>query len=281
MLPVPNHEKRIIEYYPTGTLPFNDPKARGVILLDDATKAKPELQPLMMNLMRERFFHGNTLGVGVFCSATSNAASDIFNSDVCEALQTRACNLYVSAGAEGYGEAWQAWAEGAGMLPETRAFRKFCSDGLVRHEQFEEWARFNDRTLEMADRVTQTCRSTQIKTDDIYSALVAGCVGRANGIKYEQMGRLVRDAPAPEEVAAHPDTAPIPVEPSVVYALICALVGHARKENAERMGDYALRLPKAHAFMLIQGVRKKKGCENITWNRKVQKWAEDNQALLT
>jgi hypothetical protein len=280
MLPVPNHEKRRVEYYTTEMLPFDEPDARGLVLFDDLTKARPELQPFVMNCLLDKFFHSHTIADTVMMSATSNGTSDMYNSEVCDALKTRSCNLFVSAGAQGFAESWDKWAGEQGLLPETRAFRRYCSDSLVVKEQFEEWATFTDRSLAMADRITQSCSRAGFPTDDIYLPMVAGCIGRANAIKYMEIGRLAREAPSPETVVADPDKAPIPENVSVVFAMTCVLVNLANKENAEQIGKYAIRLPTAHALVLIKSIKDKAGCNGIMLNRNVQKWAIDHKSIL-
>lgn len=281
-LPVIDHERKRVAHYPTDLIPFDDAEAKGIVMFDDLTKARPELQPFVMNVMLDRFFHGHSLADGVFVSATSNASSDIFNSEVCGALKTRACNLFMSAGAPGFADSWQTWANENGMLPETRAFAKYCSDGLTKDEQFAEWSVFTYRTLAMADRITNACRKANVGTDDIYLPLIAGVLGRASAIKYVEIGKLTREAPAPEEVVAHPDKAPIPENPSVVFALSCALTGYATKANAAAIGRYATRLPTAHALVLIKSVKDKPEAKGaVMLEPVVQKWCTENSAVLT
>ena len=136
-----------------------------------------------------------------------------------------------------------------GVAPEVRAFLHFRPALL---SQFEPAAN---------PRAFPTPRSWAFVSDvlartpnELLHRVVAGCVGDGPAAEFVGFLRLYRELPDLDQVLARPDTAPVPREPAVLYALVGALVERCRQGQAplHNFVTYALRLPDEFALLALR-----------------------------
>jgi|GEM_PF-4681512 len=280
-VPVPDLEKKILDNYAPTFIPFDQQDAFGILFLDELDRGTPEMQNACLQLVLDRFFHGHTLADSVYVAAAMNGVSDIYTTQLSEANRTRMCFLYVSAHAEGYAESWDAWADGKNLLPATRAFRKYRADLIKKYETFTDLAVCNDRTLEMADRIMQASKSMTMKTDDILFPALVGVLGKIGAIEYMATEKLISEAPSLEDIQDAPEACKLPTNPSVIYALTCALVANVKnKDEAEKYVRYGVRLPAEFAATLLKGLCRADRVPAVATTVSFQKWTKENQAIL-
>lgn len=278
-VPVPDQESGTVSYFVPAFLPFDEPKARGVLFLDELDRATPEMQNAALQLALDRYFHGHVLGEDVYVSAACNGASDIYTTALSEAARTRFMSLFISAHAPGYSDSWQKWADAAGLTAESLAFRKYRSEHVARRETFEELAVCNDRTIEMADRLYKASKEAKFRTDDILFQCIAGVIGVAAATEYLAISRMLTEAPTPDEILKDPKGAKLPENQSIIYALGVTLVREAdSREKAGKFAEYAIRLtPELTASILKQLSQK---VPAVCTNAEVLKWINTHQALM-
>lgn len=282
-LPVPDQKSRTVQFYPCGSLPWNDPAATGIVLLDDLAKAQPAMQPVVMNLVHDRYCHGHTLAAGVQIVATGNGSTDAGNMDLCDALKSRMVHLYYDSPATDplrlADDPWVAWALAKGIDPDVIAHRVMTRE--PKPLDMVEQAVCNDRSREMASRVKQAAAKVQ-GGEAVLLPMLAGAVGQAEATKLVGIAKLRAGAPTVAEVLAVPDKARLPEEPSVVTAFGLTLVGAANRKTAPAIAKYAIRLPAAQCALILYGLKQKPEGAGVTGLMvpEVSAWLAEHRALF-
>lgn len=102
---------------------------------------------------------------------------------------------------------------------------------------------------------------------------IAGRVGVGMAAEFTAFRKLKENMPDPKACVASPDSAPIPAEPAVLYALTSSLVELATPENAGKVIAYLSRLPQQEfALMWVKAACGKNA--EIKRSADVRKWAE-------
>jgi hypothetical protein len=158
-------------------------------------------------------------------------------------------NRFVHLDLEVSNEDWQTWAVTNKVAPEVRAFLQY-RPGLL--SQFDPAA--NPRAFP-TPRSWQFVSDVLSRTDDhLLHPVIAGCVGDGPAAEFVGFLKLYRELPDLDQVLARPDTAPVPREPAVLYALTGALVERCRQAKAPLPSfvTYALRLPDEFALLALR-----------------------------
>jgi ATPase family associated with various cellular activities (AAA) len=210
---------------------------QGILFLDELAQAAPLVQAACLQLTLDRKVGEYTLPDGWSVIAASNRAEDRAGS---HRLITPLLNRFIHLDLEVSPEDWQTWAVSANVAPEVRAFLRYRPALLFQ---------FDPTT---AQRAFPTPRAWQFVSDVLPGAppnlllgVVAGCVGEGAAAEFVGFLRLYQELPDLDAVLAKPDSAPVPREPAVLFALVTALVERCRADKAPLAGfvRYALRLP--------------------------------------
>ena len=218
----------------------------GVLLLDELAQSPPLVQAACLQLVLDRRVGEYELPDGWSVVAASNRAEDRAGT---HRLITPLLNRFVHLDLEADLDDWQAWAATTGVAAEVRAFLRFRPVLLA---QFEPAA--NPRAFAtprswafVADVLART-------PEDLLPAVVAGCVGDGPAAEFLGFCRLYRELPDLDAALARPETAAVPREPAVLYALVGALVEKCRKDSAPVTSfvAYATRLPDEFALLALR-----------------------------
>ena len=158
-------------------------------------------------------------------------------------------NRFVHLDLEVAADDWQEWAAAAGIAPEVRAFLRFRPALLFRFDPAAEARAF--ATPRSWHFVSDVLARTP---EELVGAVVAGCVGEGPAAEFSAFRRLYRELPDVGAVLAHPETAPVPQGPAVLYALVGALVEACRGDGAplDAFVRYATRLPDEFALLALR-----------------------------
>jgi hypothetical protein len=218
----------------------------GLLFLDELAQAAPLVQAACLQLTLDRRVGEYELPAGWSVVAASNRAEDRAGT---HRLISPLLNRFVHLDLDVSADDWQAWAVGANVAPEVRAFLQYRPGLLLQ---------FDPSTN---PRAFPTPRSRQFVADalaagpaDLLHGVVAGCVGDGPAAEFLGFLRLYRELPALDEVLARPDRAPVPREPAVLYALVGALVEKCKQPSPPLAGfvTYALRLPDEFALLALR-----------------------------
>jgi len=262
-------------------LPF-DCDDKGVILADEFDRAKPDVQNSFLQLLLGGEIHGHEISKDAYMIMTMNGESDIYTTPLSMAARTRVCTLYVSSNAQGTLESWDNWAEREGISPLMRGFARFRPELIEAHEDFEELSLATSRTRDMADAILIASEEVEFKTADILMPCLSGVVGKAVAVELMGYKKMVDACPDPLEIIKNPETADVPDQPGILYAVGIALLGHVQPdegEKAEAVVKYAVRMPKEIcAFVLLRLGEK---CPKVIATKSYLKWVEENKVVLS
>jgi hypothetical protein len=218
----------------------------GILFLDELAQAPPLVQAACFQLVLDRRLGEYTLPDGWSVVAASNRAEDRAGAHrVLSPLMNRFVHLDLEVSADD----WQDWDVTAGIVPEVRAFLRFRPGLLF---QFDPSAN---------PRAFPTPRSWQFVSDvlaktpaGLVHRVVAGCVGDGPAAEFVGFLELYRELPDLDAVLRAPETAPVPREPAVLYALVGALVEACKSDRAPiaNVVKYATRLPDEFALLTVR-----------------------------
>ena len=155
---------------------------------------------------------------------------------------------------------WMNWAFTHDVAEQVIAFLKFRSDLLNKFEPTQ------DITNSPCPR-TWAAVSDLIKLDlpnGIQLASFGGAVGVGAAEEFVSFLRVYENLPDPDAVLADPERAPVPSEPSVLYALATSLAVRTTVKNFSAIAKYASRLYNNQkgefaAVLVLGAYRKEKG----------------------
>jgi hypothetical protein len=218
----------------------------GVVFLDELAQAPPLVQAACLQLTLDRRLGEYELPAGWSVVAASNRSEDRAGT---HRLISPLLNRFVHLDLDVSAEDWQAWAVVNQVAAEVRAFLQYRPGQLFQ---------FDPATN---PRAFPTPRSWQFVSDvlprtgeNLVHGVVAGCVGDGPAAEFVGFLKLYRELPDLDAVLARPDTAPIPTEPAVLYALVGALVERCRQAKAPLIAfvTYAARLPDEFAVLALR-----------------------------
>jgi hypothetical protein len=218
----------------------------GVLFLDELAQAAPLVQAACLQLTLDRKVGEYELPEGWSVIAASNRAEDRAGT---QRLITPLLNRFVHLDLDVSADDWQQWAVAAGVSPEVRAFLRYRPGLLFRFDAAAQ------------ERSFPTPRAWQFVSDvlgragaDLVHPVVSGCVGDGPAAEFVGFLKLYRELPDLDQVLARPDTAPVPKEPAVLYALVGALVERCRADQAPLalFVKYALRLPEEFGMLALR-----------------------------
>jgi hypothetical protein len=218
----------------------------GVLFLDELAQAAPLVQSACLQLTLDRRIGEYVLPENWSVVAASNRAEDRAGT---HRLISPLLNRFVHLDLEVSNDDWQQWAVAKGIEPEVRAFLQYRPALL---SQFE--AATNPRAFP-TPRSWHFVSDVLPKTPDHLShPVIAGCVGEGPAAEFLAFVRLYRELPDLDQVLAKPDSAPVPREPAVLYALVGSLVERCREAKAPlpNFVVYAIRLPDEFAMLAMR-----------------------------
>ena len=137
-------------------------------------------------------------------------------------------------------EDWQDWAAAAGVVPEVRGFIRFKPKLL-----FDFDPATNPRAFPTPRSWSFVSEILPVTPKTLLHRVVAGCVGDGPAAEFVAFLELYQSLPDVDAVLASPTTSVVPREPSVLCALVGALIERVRADRSKAAGfvSYATRLP--------------------------------------
>lgn len=233
-----------VEWCPPGFLPLTGKVSRpGIIFLDELPQAAPLVQSsLLQGVLDYRIGEASIDPAWTWVAAGNRQEDRAGANRLISPLLNRLLHLDLEVSAED----WQEWAAAAGIAPEVRAFLRFKPKLLF------------DFDPTTNPRAFPTPRSWSFVSDvlphtprHLVHPVVAGCVGEGPAAEFYGFLELYQQLPDIDAVLASPTTSGIPKEPSVLYALLGALVEKVRadRSKAGAYAKYATRLPDEYGML--------------------------------
>jgi hypothetical protein len=206
-----------------------------VVFLDDLGQASTAVQAALMQLVLARQCNGQRISDHVVFVAATNRRED--RAGVTGMLDTLKKRFLMLLLVPDLGE-WQTWAAGNGVSPKVIAYLS------LKPEYFHVDEPTPDMSVNPYPRGWHRV-SNQLVLDhplDVLPQVFAGCVGREAGAGFAGFLRVFDNLVMPEVVFANPDTAPIPSEPSALWALCSALAYRVTPQTVGACCRYLKRL---------------------------------------
>lgn len=220
---------------------------RGVLFLDELAQAPPLVQSACLQLTLDRRIGEYVLPEGWTVVAASNRAEDRAGT---HRLISPLLNRFLHLDVEVSVDDWQEWALSANISPEVRSFIRFRPALLFQFDPSAGARAFpTPRSWEFVSRVLAV-----VRPEHMY-AVVSGCIGEGPAAEFVGYLRIYRGLPEIDPILASPDVCTLPTEPSVLYALIGALVERAKNASNQIMEvlyKLANRLPAEFGALLVR-----------------------------
>ncbi len=208
-----------------------------ILFLDDFGQADRAVHNAYMQLLLERRLNDYVLSDHVRIIAATNLAEHRAGAS---RIHTAAASRFLHLRFDIDAEDWQSWAVTAGIDSTIRGYLRFQPTSLNTFDAKSVDLTFAcPRTWEFAHKLLGCCPESSLHE------VLCGTVGEGPAAQYMAYRELCKSLPDPMSVIANPQAAPIPREPSVLYALGGALSGLAKGLDAKQikcLATYTARL---------------------------------------
>ncbi len=268
--PWPDSKKKIMTFFQDGSLPT---EGRGILFLDELNNAPAAVQAPAYQLVLDRRLGDYVLPPGWHVIAAGNRASDrSITHTMAGALLNRFIHLDMDADLED----WIVWAKRNGIRPGTQGYLRYRPTNLCVAKIEAGMRAFpSPRTWAVADAVAYD--PALAAEPDVRQAMLAGIVGEGVAIEYAGFIREEANLPKLESILLNPTGAPVPKEPSTLYAVVSRLENQATENNLETLSKYAARLPKEFEVMFFHNCSKS---ETLVETQVMTNWIQANHHVL-
>lgn len=182
-LPVPDRERKCVDWFVSGEWPRN---GRGILLFDELTAADRSLQVAAYELILDRRL-GDLYKVpdGWYICAAGNRIDD---SAVATTMSSALANRFMHVELESDVESWAEWAIRTGIHPSIIGFLRYRPECLFRQ---------NDENLERGwptprawARVSTMLGIVPKEREDLLRKIVYGVVGNRAGVEFMEFYKL-------------------------------------------------------------------------------------------
>ena len=259
-------------------IPSDYPTEAGNIwLLDEFPCAPKATQNASLQLLLDRRIGDYKVPDDTLIVLAGNRAMDRAHVErISSATQNRLVDITLRVDTD----EWTTWALGAGLNPMIIAYLQMCP-GHLSDFNGAEWqggAFASPRSWEMVSKFLSNGKKP---TAGVRNAIIAGLVGPAIGSQFSGFCSVYNDLPDVNAIIMNPDTAEVPKEPSVQYALSVALSNKSTAQNFDRVARFIGRLPKPVEVLCVKLACQQKSGPNAPFkNPAFQKWASENSSVL-
>ncbi len=262
-------------------IPFGDleqminAKALTIVFLDDLGQAPPSVQAAFMQLILSRRINDHKVSDHVVFVAATNRKQDRAGvSGILEPVKSRFATI-IELEPDLYD--WIRWALDNNMPTELIFFIKLRPNLLF------DFKPTSDMTNSPCPRTVANVgklRSAGIEKEIEYQ-VYSGTAGE--GFAAEWCGFLANYQKLmnefnPDKILLDPDNAPVPTEPSHLYAVTLALAKKASAQTADRLFRYANRLPDEFSVLLVNQANKQS--EDFVNTRAFAEWEVQHHEVM-
>ncbi len=217
----------------------------GILFLDELNAAPPLVQAACYQLVLDRCLGEYRLPGGWSMVAAGNRETDrAVTHRMPSALANRFVHLEFSVDVD----EWLTWAQNCGVSQAVIAFIRFRPSLLHAFDpQKDDKAFATPRSWEFVSRVMNHLRGGFPDLE-----LIAGIVGEGTASEFCGFLRIYRNLPDPDTLLDDPETADVPQDPAMLYAICELLSEKTDMQNWPRIMTYARRLPPEFSVLLVR-----------------------------
>lgn len=241
----------------------------GILLFDDRNQAGPDLQKVLANICQERSLHGVPLAKGWQVISTGNRQEDKAGANrVLSHLRNRETVLEY----ETHLDDWTTWAIDHGVNASVVSFIRY-RPGLLNNFNSQ-----NDQNATPRSWVEGVSEVIGVVPAEAEFEAFKGAVGKGPAGEFVGFLKVYRELHNPDECFLRPETAPIPKDPIVMYALAGALAERASASNFGQLVKYLDRVQPEFAVLTITYAGRRD--DQIGKSGDFTRWAMKHQDVL-
>jgi hypothetical protein len=239
----------------------------GYLFLDEINQANPQMQAVLGGLILDRRVGDYKLPPGWRIIAAGNRVSDKAAAQRMPThLRNRMAHIFITPDVD----AWTKWANANSVAPEVVAFVRLRRELIHMMPKGDENAFPTPRSLTKAAKYVHAPKEHRMR-------LFASLIGDAVAAELDGFIELYRSLGSLDDIAANPDSANIPTEPSVRFAVCTGLGRLANRKNFANIIRYAQRLPRESEILVVtDATGRDKTLKNVA---AYGEWAVRNQGL--
>ena len=256
-LPVPNNEKKVMQWYINGTWP-NDPDSKGIIFLDEIKSCDRSIQVASYELILDRKL-GDLYKIPpgwIVVAAGNNAGDRAVATTMSSALANRFMHLELDVSTED----WVIWAQQHGIHPSVIGFINYRNMYLF-HMDGENLERGwpSPRSWERVSHILDLYKD--LSPDNVVlRKLIYGLVGNCAGVEFMEFYKINAQFDNILEYMLNPDMKiKIPTKEDEKYAMVSSLIyllwkGKDEEDQNKRIDGFyriAMELPPDFASMAM------------------------------
>ena len=258
--------------------PAEYPTAPGnVWLLDEYSCAAKATQNASLQLTLDKRVGDYTVPGDTLIALAGNRRIDKAH---VENLSSAAQNRIVELVLETDHNDWTNWALNSNVHEMVIAYLQMCPGHLSDFDgtTWKGGAFASPRSWEFVSNLLHSAPSDT----GVRMAMIAGLVGPAIGTQFNAFCSVYDNLPDVNAILLNPDTADVPSEPSVQYALATALANKSTAKNFDRVLRYSDRMPKAIDVLTVKlAIRgNQTGPNSPVKNPAFAKWANKNGNVI-
>lgn len=255
-------------------LPATTHPTPSVLFLDEINGAPQDVQGSLYQLVQFGRLNNYRLPKDCARIAAGNRTND---RGVTKPMPTPLRNRFMHLTIEADREQWLAWAMQSGLAqraPLIYSYHHFERNGLMVFDPKSDEAAFaSPRSWEALSRYMAVNASPSL-------AAITGTIGTGQGTAFAGFCKVAAELPPAEMVFFSPDTAPIPREPSALFAVCGNLAAACEVQHMDAIVQYLDRLPDEYSALCMDIIRAKITPAVLMHLPAFTKWAQKHKYLF-
>jgi hypothetical protein len=278
----PNLETKRADYLPPSVFPLEtmDKIPEGydgwLIIFDEITSAPPAIQAAAYKVILDGMIGEHPLHPHVKVMAAGNGIKD--NAVVARmstALQSRMIHFEMECNPK----EWIEYAISAGYDSRVVAYVEHVPDILLKFNPAHVDKTFPcPRTFEFLSKVISKLPAGSNASDYKWMPLYAGAVGQGAGTEFRAFLEIYKELVKFEQIELNPNNAPIPDEPSAMFAVSGMIGDRTNAANISEVMKYVQRMPIEHQVSSIKKIGAKS--PELKANKAFIDWLDVNAKKL-
>lgn len=241
-----------------------------VVFLDDLGQAPAVVQAAYMQLILGRRINGHKVSDHVTFAAATNRRED--KAGVTSILEPVKSRFVTIVDFTANVDDWSEWALANGVPAEVVAFVRFRPQLML-----EPGSPTNDIVNRPSPRtITHLGKMFAKGWKDL--EVLAGAAGEQFATEFIGFIKVYLELPSIDGILLNPKSSPVPTGLSALYAVTTAVAAKATTQNAGRIMQYLVRLPKEFTVLGACDIQRK--CPAALNNPEFIKWAAANQEVF-
>lgn len=245
-------EERVVKWVPPEELwrlDASHDEAKIVLIIDELSDCTVAVQNVLCGLINDRHTANVKVHPQVRMLATGNRVQDKSGANrIVTKLGNRVMRLPITVAFDD----WKIWAINNGISPELIGFLTLRSELLSKFDP----QNFSNPTPRSWERLDRTLPWGTVDAH-VWMVAAEGLVGQEAAGEYTNFLKLLPEMPDINQIIADPDSAKIPSDPSLIYALCAGFVRRIDYHSIGNIFKYMARpeFPKDFRAMVINDIR--------------------------